>query len=321
MSAAYPEDPAARDRWILARRGPRNRLDPKRPYARIHEQEPDESGRPVSVSTIFLTNRECPWRCLMCDLWRNTLEQSVPAGAIPAQIAIALADLPAARWIKLYNAGSFFDPRAIPARDHAAIARSLDSFERIIVESHPALVGASAVSFRDALDGSLEVALGLETIHPDVLSRLNKRMTLDEFRQASEFLGAAGITVRAFVLVGLPFVSREESVEWACRSIEFAFDRGASVVSLIPTRTGNGAMDELARSGQFSPPDLSAVEAVHAHGLALKRGRVLADTWDIGRFAPCGSCRAERTDRLARMNLAQSILPGVGCAACEGSAA
>ena len=321
MSAAYPEDPAGRDRWILARRGPRNRLDPNRASGRLHEEEPDDSGQPVSVSTIFLTNRECPWRCLMCDLWTNTLEEPIPAGAIPAQIAGALAELPAARWVKLYNAGSFFDPKAIPAEDHPATARSLDSFERVIVESHPALVGASAVAFRDSLAGSLEVALGLETIHPEVLPRLNKRMTLDQFRRAAEYLRRERIAVRAFVLVGLPFVSREESVEWACRSIEFAFDRGASVISVIPTRTGNGAMDDLARTGEFPPPELSALEAVQAHGLGLRKGRVLTDTWDLARLARCGSCRTERADRLARMNLAQSILPRVACSACEGSAA
>jgi len=68
----------------------------------------------VPVATIFLTNRECPWRCVMCDLWKNTLIDSVPLGAIPSQIDYALARLPAARQIKLYNSGSFFDTQAIP---------------------------------------------------------------------------------------------------------------------------------------------------------------------------------------------------------------
>ena len=59
----------------------------------------------------------------MCDLWKNTLTETVPVGAIPAQIEYALARLPAARVIKLYNSGSFFDPRAIPVADYPAIAR------------------------------------------------------------------------------------------------------------------------------------------------------------------------------------------------------
>jgi uncharacterized Fe-S cluster-containing MiaB family protein len=145
VSASYPTLPAERDRWILARRGPRNTLDPRRPYALLSEVEPDASRDPITVSTIFLTNRECPWRCLMCDLWRNTLTESVPAGAIPEQIRAALARLPPARWVKLYNAGSFFDPRAIPREDRRSIARLLSGFERVIVESPPALCGDSTL--------------------------------------------------------------------------------------------------------------------------------------------------------------------------------
>ena len=105
-SASYPETPAERTRWILARRGPRRRLDPRRAYAALVEEELTESGSTVPVATVFLTNRECPWRCLMCDLWINTLEHSVPAGAIPEQIRAALEALPPVRRLKLYNAGA-----------------------------------------------------------------------------------------------------------------------------------------------------------------------------------------------------------------------
>ena len=73
------------------------------------EDERTESGEIAPVATILLTNRECPWRCLMCDLWQHTLAGPTPIGAIPAQIDYALAQLPSARAIKLYNSGSFFD--------------------------------------------------------------------------------------------------------------------------------------------------------------------------------------------------------------------
>src|SRR5262249_13617703 len=123
-----------------------------------------------------------------CDLWKNTTGETVPRAVIPAQIRRSLAELPPARRVKLYNSGSFFDHRAIPREDHAEIAALLAGFERVIVESHPALVGESCRSFRCLLDGNLEVALGLETVHPSVLERLNKRMTIDDFRRAAERL-------------------------------------------------------------------------------------------------------------------------------------
>ena len=168
--AAYPETSAERDAWILARRGPRNAVDPLRPWTFFLEDERSASGEIVPVATIFLTNRECPWRCLMCDLWRNTLPGDTPAGAIPAQIDYALQRMAPAREVKLYNSGSFFDRRAIPPEDYDAIADRVRAFERVIVECHPALVGDDCFRFGERLTGRLEVAMGLETVHPQILS-------------------------------------------------------------------------------------------------------------------------------------------------------
>jgi archaeosine synthase beta-subunit len=317
VSSGYPAEDAARDRWILARRPPRNRLDPQSAYAALVEPEVSEDGEAVDVATIFLTNRECPWRCLMCDLWKNTLEESVSGGAIASQIREALARLPPARGVKLYNAGSFFDPHAIPPEDHAEIAESVRAFERVIVEAHPSLVGEACLRFRDRIAGRLEVALGLETVHPDVLPRLNKRMTLEIFAEAAAFLRESGIAVRVFVLAGLPFLDDEEGLEAARRSIAWAFDHGASVVSVIPTRSGNGSLDALAAHGEFAEPPLSVLEDAVAFGLALGRGRVFADLWDLERFRRCEACFASRAVRLAAMNRSQRPLPRTPCVACE----
>lgn len=317
MSSAYPAGDAGRDRWILSRRPPRNLLDPRRAYAAHVEAEVSENGELVDVATIFLTNRECPWRCLMCDLWKNTLEEAVPRGAIAGQIRAALAGLPAARHVKLYNAGSFFDPRAVPPDDHAEIAEAVRPFERVIVEAHPSLVGESCLRFRDRIAGRLEVALGLETVHPDVLPRLNKRMTLERFAEAAAFLGDAGIGLRVFVLAGLPFLTEDEGLAATRASIAWAFEHGASAVSVIPTRSGNGALDALAARNEFAEPSLSALEDAVVFGLGLRRGRVFADLWDLERFRRCHTCFGERAARLAMMNRSQSILPRPLCPACE----
>ena len=319
LSSPYPETTSERDRWNLSLRGARQSVDPNLPYAFLTEEEPDSSGRLVPVSTIFLTNRECPWRCLMCDLWRHTLSETVPPGAIPRQIDYALERLPPARQIKLYNSGSFFDPRAIPAADHPAIAERLREFERVIVECHPALIQPRCLEFRDRLAGQLEVAVGLETAHPEVLEKLNKRMTLDDFARAAEFLRREQIALRVFVLVKPPFLEEPEALTWAKRSIDFAFDCGATVVSLIPVRFGNGALEKLAELGEFAPPELATLEEAAAYGIERRRGRVFADLWDLERFSRCSACFPARRDRLERMNLGQSLLPRVGCDVCGKS--
>lgn len=313
---AYPASPAARNRWALERRGAKNRLDPFLPYAFLWEEEFGASGLLEPTATLFLTNRECPYRCLMCDLWQNTLDTRVPAGAIPRQIEHALALLPPARQIKLYNAGSFFDPQAIPSEDYAAIAELIQPFARVIVECHPALLGERCLRFRDLIPGQLEVAIGLETVHPVALDRLNKRMTVDSFRRAADFLARHQIALRVFLLLSVPFLSAEEGLEWTQCSLEAAFEAGAAVCCVIPTRTGNGAMEALASEGFFTPPSLAALEAALEHGLRLRQGRVFADLWDIGRLSDC-ACAPARVERLRQMNRTQQIPPPVRCGVCE----
>lgn len=337
--ASMPTVPQITDESILSARGPKNRVDPTLPYAWLVEPEATAAGPAEDVATLFLTNRECPFRCLFCDLWKNTTDERVSPGAIPAQIDYALARLPAARHIKLYNSGNFFDRQAIPAEDYPAIARRMAGFRTVIVENHPKLCGTACVEFRDLLQDEakrrspeevahatarsndvqgeaapqLEVALGLETVHPDVLPRLNKQMTLEDFRRACEFLATQKIATRAFILLKPPFVEEQECVDWALRSIEYAFDCGVRVCSVIPTRSGNGIMEQLEQSGRFSSPPLAALEALLERGLDLARGRVFVDLWDVERLFDCPDCGPRRAERLRQMNLMQRILPPISC--------
>src|SRR5690348_10639037 len=92
------------DADILGARPPKRQLDPWKPYAYLVEAEQTASGNLEDVATIFLTNQECPFRCTMCDLWKFTLDQRVPIGAIPSQIDYALERLPSTKSVKLYNA-------------------------------------------------------------------------------------------------------------------------------------------------------------------------------------------------------------------------
>jgi archaeosine synthase beta-subunit len=315
--SSYPQSAHERDEWILAQRGPRDEVDPHRPYACFVEDERTAAGEIAPTATIFLTNRECPWRCLMCDLWRNTLTETVAPGLIPQQIDYALGRLPKARQIKLYNSGSFFDPRAIPPDDYRAIAARLDAFERVIVECHPALVGDTSTRLRDLINGKLEVAMGLETVHPEILPRLNKRMTLEMFANSARFLRAHDIEMRAFILVKPPFMREEDAVAWAARSLEFAFECGATAATLIPTRGGNGAMEALVAAGEFSPPTLRTLERSAERGISMQKGRVFVDLWDSRRWPGCASCQEQRIARLHAMNLEQEVREPVTCNACS----
>jgi radical SAM enzyme (TIGR01210 family) len=290
----------------------------------VWEEERDETGALAPTAVVFLTNRECPFHCAMCDLWVNTLDAPVPCGAIARQIRDALATLPAARQIKLYNAGSFFDPQAIPLDDFAEIADAVSRFDRVIVEAHPAFLrgrhGDACLRFRDLVRGRLEVAVGLETVHREALAALNKRMTVEEFAEAAAFLARHGLALRVFALLDPPFVPHHEAADWALSSVRTAASLGASVCVVIPTRGGNGAIDALpaASRPRLGLRDLEWVvqEALVGRGFSPAGMRVFADLWDIDRLFDC-TCSAARAARLAQMNREQRVPPPVGCA-CAG---
>ena len=300
------------DRSILAARGARNVVDPWRPYHFLNEPEYSAAGVVEDVSTIFLTNRECPFRCLMCDLWKNTTEETVPLGAIPGQIDFALSRLPPAKHVKLYNSGNFFDPKAIPNADLPEIADRVRHFQTVIVENHPRLCDARCGEFQQLLDTQLEIALGLETSHAPTLAKLNKQMTVEDFARSCELLLKSQIRMRAFVLLKPPWTSEEQGVERAIDSVRFAFDCGVSCCAVIPVRAGNGIMGQLGQQGLFTPPRLSSLELVMRECLSWKRGRVFADLWDARQFADEPAEADSQMARLETMNLHQEATGMIG---------
>jgi radical SAM enzyme (TIGR01210 family) len=322
----YPDSHGDRDRFVHDRRGPRPLHNPWAYQNLIVEDERTGDGRIARVATVFLTGRECPWRCVMCDLWQFTTPEDTPKGAIAAQVAAArraLAAQPQVATMKLYNAGSFFDPRAVPESDYGEIASRLAGFERVIVESHPSLIGPRADRFLEALASTpaapqLEVAIGLETAHPQALERLNKRMTVADFSRAAAALAHRGVALRVFLLIAPPFVPPDEHDVWLRRSLDVALSCGATVTSLVPTRPGNGAVEALTAQGCFRAPTLEDIERSFESALdeAAGRGRVFVDLWDLERFVECRWCEAARRARLEAMNLGQRRLPRVRCDRC-----
>ena len=270
--------------------------------------------------TVFLAGAECPFTCSFCDLWRWTLDGPTPPGALPVQLARALEQLPppVPRRLKLYNASNFFDRRAVPAEDLPRIAELANPFAAVTVESHANTVGPLTLEFAALLDGKLEVAVGLETVHPVAAAHLNKKLDLERFDRAAAFLAEHDIDLRAFALLGAPYVPAEESIDWTVRTVEYAAAHGAGRIAVIPVRGGNGEMERLQALGHFVPPTLVQLETVLERCLAIRSAVVTADVWDIALLSGCESCREQRVARIQTMNLSPSPEPPprTPCQAC-----
>jgi archaeosine synthase beta-subunit len=306
------------DRRIRSLRPPKTHIDPYAAHGSLIEEERRPGGKIERALTVFLTGAECPFTCSFCDLWRWTIDGPTPPGALTTQLESVLQALdgPVPDRLKIYNASNFFDQRAVPSEDLPGIARLAASFAAVTVESHANTIGPNALAFARQIPGHLEVAVGLETIHPVAAAHLNKRLDLERFDRAAHFLAENRVDLRVFVLLGAPYVPVDESVAWTMRAVEYAVERGASVVSIIPVRGGNGEMERIQGLGHFTPPTLSQLEECLDLSLHFTSTVVTADLWDAERLPACEHCRSERVERLRRLNVTGRAETRIGCTMC-----
>jgi hypothetical protein len=74
------------------------------------------------------------------------------------------------------------------------------------------------------------------------------------------------------------------------------------------------------QQGDFVLPVIQSLEKVLEYGISLRKGRVFADTWDLGLFSECDQCLDSRIKRLENMNLHQEFFDQVTCS-CSSDAA
>ena len=312
---------SAVDQRIRGLRPPKPYVDPFAAHGSVIDEERRPDGPIARALTVFLSGAECPFTCSFCDLWQYTIDGPTPDGALPAQLERVLEQTaaPLPTRLKLYNASNFFDRRAIPAADVPSIAKLSRAFSGVTVESHANTIGPAVLDFAWQIPGRLEVAVGLETIHPVAAARINKRLDLARFERAARFLADNAMDLRVFVLLGAPHVPAEESVEWTVRTIEYAAERGASVISIIPVRGGNGEMERLRTLGEFTPPTFAQLEDALDRCLTSGTTVVTADLWDVGTLSTCEHCRVPRIDRLQRLNTTGIPEARISCAVCGGA--
>ncbi len=301
--------PRLDSKQILQFRGPRTPTAPAAPPALVTEIEPDQNRSPKQATTVFLIGKECPFRCLMCDLWKHTTDVAPPPGSLVQQLNTVLPQIPHRDIIKLYNASNFFDPQAVSAQDLVGLAELVQDFEWVVVENHPKLLSTKITEFAARLHGQLQVAMGLETADEQILARLNKQMTVSDYDRACDFLIEHDISIRTFLLLPAPGVAGENVVSHTISSVRHALACGSHVTSLIPLRTGNGALDWLLEQHLVHLPDQHLAAKTFRAALDLPRSkeqRLFLDLWNFDSLAKDDETASSLHDQMERLNLRQA---------------
>jgi len=281
----------------------------------------------VRAFVAILRTRGCYWAdvkgCSMCGYARDTLGRSATAEELGTQLDRILERYRDEPYVKVYTSGSFLDDREVDPTSRVRLAKAFHGrARRLLFETLPEFATESAVGeIRDAFGGELEVALGLESTQPEVLSRLiNKGETPTEYLAAADRIRSFGVRPKAYLLLKPPYLTETESVADVVQSVAVArshFD----AISVNPVHIQNGTVVEwLFRRGRYRPPWLwSLVEAIRAG--AADRGTTRLVTFPTAGGLPRGPHNCGRCDRtvlaaLEEASLSQNFDP-LAALSCE----
>lgn len=281
----------------------------------------------VRAFVLILKTRGCYWAdvkgCSMCGYSKDTLGRSATPEELAEQRTEALSRYRGEPYVKVYTSGSFLDDREVDGVSRIALARAFaGKARRFLFETLPEFATVERLQpLSEAFAGEVEVALGLETTDPHVLSRyVHKSTGPGEYLAAADRIRSLGQRTKAYLLLKPPYLTESEAIDDVVRSVEEAaahFD----AVSVNPVHIQNGTVVEwLYHRGRYRPPWLwSVVEALRAG--ARRRGGSRLVSFPTAGGLPrgphnCGACDARVLQAIQEASLTQEF-EGLDRLACS----
>jgi len=274
----------------------------------------------VSAFVLILRTRGCYWAdekgCSMCGYAKDTLGRSATPEELAEQLAHAVARYRGEPYVKVYTSGSFLDDREVdPESRRRLVAAFSGRARRLLFETLPEFAVAEALEpLSAAFAGEIEVALGLESTDPTVLSRyVHKNAPPSDYLSAGDRVRGLGLRAKAYLLLKPPYLTETESIRDVVRSVGEAaphFD----ALSVNPVHIQNGTVVEwLFRRGRYRPPWLWSVVESLREGASRRGPSRLVSFPTAGGLARgphnCGACDGRVLAAIETASLTQEFGP------------
>lgn len=315
---------------------PAERYDTHRVAAPTDIREEFFNGVNYKRAVMFLLSNGCEWAlkdghgCTMCGhLAKQTRRtETITTAEYLHQFnaefeRIDFKDFPI---LNLYNNGSFLNDNEIAHAARIEILKRIGKekdLKMVVLETRPEFVTERNIKeIKELLPGKhVEIAIGLE-IKDDLYRTvcINKGFTLKQYEEAVEII-LRELYLRTYVLLKPPFLTEQESIDFAVEVIEYAFSRGSSTVSLEAcTIQAFTLVDYLYKLGLYTPPWLwSIIEVVRRVRIVNSQKLIIG----LFQFYPspsetpynCDKCSSGILEAIRSYNrtLDKGLLAGLSC--------
>ena len=172
--------------------------------------------------------------CTVCNYWNGNRISDVVDRVIGADIHFA-----AEKILLVNTCGSCLDPYELGYPEQAKLLKWLDKVrpEEIILETHLNTLDRDTIlKVRELLPNKkVSFEIGVESVSPDVLFySMNKPSGIERMKEKLELIHSVHAACIANVLLGAPFLTREEQIWDSAEAIRALLDAGADSVVLFP---------------------------------------------------------------------------------------
>jgi len=198
--------------------------------------------------TLILASGKCSWgRCYACG-W-GKLEAPVDVERLKARVEST--NLLGVDKLKVFASGSFLDDRQFPRAFRRWFADYIRNsrIKELVIESRPEYITKASLS--DFKGIKLTVAIGLECADDRVLRKYRKGFTVKQWLKAVKVLREAGVGVRTYVMVNIPF-GNDRALE---KTVKLALKKSDSVVLINTFPHSRAELFDLWVKGEWQPLD------------------------------------------------------------------